>query len=67
MLVGGPLFVLAGFAAAFTTPGALLVFTGLGMLVCGFLLMTRLPALVATVVGVVAAVALTAQMARDLS
>ena len=43
LLLGfGPLFVLGGFAAAFTDVGALLVFVGLAMVVTGGLLFTPL-------------------------
>lgn len=39
----GPLFIAGGFLAAFTTMGALFIWFGLGMLVTGVLLRTRLP------------------------
>ncbi len=68
LLIGfGPLFVLGGFAAAFTIEGALFVFLGLAMLATGVLLRTRLPLAAAIVAGLLVFAALTAQMAVELA
>ena len=48
----GPLFVLGGFAAAFTDVGAVLVYFGVAMLCGGLLLRTRLPAVAAFGAGI---------------
>ncbi|MGD9894457.1 MAG: hypothetical protein AB7R89_15660 [Dehalococcoidia bacterium] len=43
LMVFGPIVVVAGYFAAFTLAGAELICLGLGMLVAGVLLRTRLP------------------------
>lgn len=53
MIAFGPLFVLGGFGAAFTTMGALFVWTGLAMLAAGVLLRTPLPGWTAVLVATV--------------
>jgi hypothetical protein len=40
-IVFGPLFVLGGFVAAFTEPGAWFIAVGMGLLASGILLRTR--------------------------
>ena len=68
LLLGfGPLFVLGGFAAAFTDVGALLVFVGLAMVVTGGLLFTPLRLAIAILAGVLVFIALTVQLAIDLN
>lgn len=67
LVVSGPLFVGGGFLAAFTVIGAVLVFVGLGMLVTGVLLFTRLPAVASMLTGLVVMVMLTVWMTVDLS
>ena len=68
LLLGfGPLFVLGGFAAAFTEVGAMLVFLGLAMLVTGALIFTPLRLILAVAAGVVAFAGLALQMAIDLN
>ncbi len=57
-LVAGPLFVVGGFLAAFTEPGAWFIAIGLGFLVGGILLRTRVPASIAVGVATAVAVAL---------
>ncbi len=42
MLVFGPLFVMGGWLATFTLEGALFIYVGLGMLLSGLLLRTRM-------------------------
>jgi hypothetical protein len=67
LIAFGPLFVLGGFAAAFTIEGALFVFLGLAMLTTGILLRTRLPLIPVIVAGFIVFAALTAQMAVELA
>ena len=68
LLLGfGPLFVLGGFAAAFTDVGALLVFVGLAMVVTGGLLFTPLRLAIAVLAGVLVFSAFTAQMVLELN
>lgn len=66
LLVSGPAFVLGGWLAAFSVIGALLIFTGIGMLAAGMLLLTRVPVLVAAGAGVLVAALLVVWMALDL-
>lgn len=47
----GPLFVLGGFLAAFSDPGAVLAYFGAAMFVTGLLLRTRLQVALALGVG----------------
>ncbi|MEP6871300.1 MAG: hypothetical protein ABI939_05560, partial [Anaerolineaceae bacterium] len=58
----GPLFVLGGFLAAFTEVGAVLVFSGLAMLVTGILLCTPLQIVFAVAAAVIVFAGLTVQM-----
>jgi hypothetical protein len=67
LVVFGPLFVFGGFLAAFTVPGAVFVFLGLGMLLSGLAMAVRVPLLWAAAAGVALFVLLTVQMALDLS
>jgi hypothetical protein len=67
LIAFGPLFILGGFAAAFTVEGALFVFLGLGMLATGILLRIHLPLLAAVVAGAVVFATLTVQMAVELA
>jgi len=50
-LLFGPLSVVGGFLAAFSEPGAVLVYFGAAMFVSGLLLRTRLPVVVAVGIG----------------
>lgn len=51
-LVFGPLFILGGFLAAFTDPGAVLVYLGVAVFLTGALLRTRLPLVVCSGAGI---------------
>jgi hypothetical protein len=67
LVVFGPLFVFGGFLAAFTVPGALFVFLGLGMLLSGLALAVRVPVVLAAAAGLALFVLLTLQLVLDLS
>jgi hypothetical protein len=67
LLLGGPLFVIGGFLAAFTIVGAVLVFVGLGMLATAVLLFTPLSTRLAMLIGFVIFAALSVSLAIDLA
>lgn len=59
-IVFGPLFVLGGFAFAFTTMGALFVWTGLSLLLAGIALRTPLPSMLIALLALTMGVGLAA-------
>ena len=67
MFVFGVLFILGGYALAFTTVGAVMIFIGCGMLVTGFMLVTRLSSAISVLAGLATAIALTTYGMIDLS
>jgi len=66
-IVFGPLFVVGGFLAAFTDPGAVLVYFGVAMLLSGLLLRTRVQVVLACGAGVAVFAALTAWLVAERS
>ena len=67
LLAFGPLFILGGFAAAFTDEGALLVYLGLAMAVTAGLLFTRLRTAIALLAGVLVFSALFAWLVLEVN
>lgn len=62
-LAAGLMLVVAGFAAAFTTAGAVLVLVGLGCVLAGILALVRLPVWFAAGAGAAAALVFIARLA----
>lgn len=67
LIVFAPLFVFGGFLAAFTVDGAVLVFTGIGMLIGGILLHARVPGWIAAMAGIATVVGLCIDLARQMA
>ncbi len=64
-VIFGPLFVVGGFLVAFTDPGAVLVFFGVGMFAAGLLLRTPLPLVAAVGAGMLVSALLLADLVRE--
>jgi hypothetical protein len=66
LLVFGVPAIIGGYLLAFTEPGALSIFAGMGSVIAGVLVLLRVPVVVALAIGVAIGVACAGMMAQDL-